>query len=334
MTIAAHRYEIFINAPRQRVWDALVGEADTVRYFHGTRFESTFEPGAPFVNRIVATGREATEGVIEVCDPPNRLVYTWHVLYDATMSAEPPGRVEWTLVDANPEGTVTRVTLRHGDLALSPATWRHVELGWVGIIDGLKTLLETGQPLPPIDDDPDELDGAGDAADDVRGGWHRAQAVGAHNSIWELLDGRDLTPDDADELLARAYASAYHWRRAAGGGPINTARAAYMIAKAHTVLGHGDMALRSVERYAVLLDAAGEAAADFDRVYLDEGRARALAAAGRMDEAAAALALARSRPVADADDRAIVDADLAAGPWFGLARIGSDHRLEDGVAER
>jgi uncharacterized protein YndB with AHSA1/START domain len=329
MTIAAHRYEIFINAPRQRVWDALAGEADTVRYFHGTRFESTFEPGARFVNRIVAADREAAEGVIEVCDPPNRLVYTWHVLYDAAMAAEPPGRVEWTLVDANPEGTVTRVTLRHGDLALSPVTWRNVELGWVGILDSLKSLLETGQPLPPIDDQPG---GAGGVADDVPGEWHRAQGVIANNSIWELLDGRDLSPDDADELLTRAYAAAYHWRRATGGGPINIARAAYMIAKAHTVLGHADMALRSIERYAALLDAADDATADFDLAYLDEGRARALAAAGRLGEAASALALARSRPISDPEDRAIVESDLASGPWFGLEAVGSDG-LEQRIPE-
>ncbi len=328
MAIAAHRYEIFINAPRQRVWDALVGETDTVRYFHGTRFESTFEPGAPFVNRIIAANRVAAEGLIEVYDPPHRLVYTWHVLYDAEMAAEPPGRVDWTLVDANPEGTVTRVTLRHGDLALSPVTWRSVELGWVGILDSLKTLLETGQPLPPIDDQPD---GSRGVADDVTGAWHRAQAVAANNSIWELLDGSGPTADDADDLLACAYASAYHWKRASGGGAINVARAAYMIAKAHTVLGQSEMALRAIERYAVLLDAAGDAAADFDLVYLDEGRARALAAAGRLGEAASALADARSRPVSDPEDRTIVESDLASGPWFGLDAAGSDG-LEQGLA--
>ena len=38
---AAHVYEIFIKAPRERVWQALIAEADTVQYFHGTRFEST-----------------------------------------------------------------------------------------------------------------------------------------------------------------------------------------------------------------------------------------------------------------------------------------------------
>ena len=101
MTATAHRYEIYIRAPRQRVWDALVAPDDTVRYFHGTRFESTFEPGATFVNRIVEADRPAAEGVIETFDPPHRLVYTWRVLYDADMAEEPPGRVEWTLTPAN-----------------------------------------------------------------------------------------------------------------------------------------------------------------------------------------------------------------------------------------
>lgn len=311
MAATAHLYEIFIKAPRQRVWDALTAEADTVQFFHGTRFESTFEPGAPFVNRIVAADWPAADGVIEECDPPNRLVYTWHVLYDAAMAAEPPGRVEWTLTDANAEGTITRVTLRHGDLALSPTTWLAVKLGWVGVLDNLKTLLETGAPMGDVDD-------AATDVPDVEGQWHRTQAVDANNSIWELLDGRELTTDDADELLQRAYAAAYHWQRAARSGPINAARSAYMIAKAHVVLRQTDMALHWVGRYAILLAAAGDAAADFDHAYLHEIRARAFALAGRADEAAAELAAARAHPIADDEDRTIVESDLAAGPWFGV----------------
>lgn len=311
MAATAHLYEIFIKAPRERVWDALTAEADTTQYFHGTRFESTFEPGAPFVNRIVAADRPAAEGVIEECDPPNRLVYTWHVLYDEEMAAEPAGRVEWTLTDANAEGTITRVTLRHGDLALSPKTWLAVKLGWVGILDNMKTLLETGTPMGEVDD-------AAEDVNDVEGQWHRTQAIAAHNSIWELLDGRELGADEADELLRRAYAAAHHWQRAARGGPVNMARAAYMVAKAHTVLRQTDMALHWVGRYATHLDAAGDAAADFDHACLHEIRARAYALAGRVAEAADELAMARAHPVADDEDRAIVQADLRQGPWFGL----------------
>lgn len=314
MAATAHLYEIFIKAPRQRVWDALIKEEDTVRYFHGTRFESTFEPGAPYVSRMVANGAPAVDGVIEEFDPPNRLVMTWRFLYDEAMAAEPHGRVEWLLADANADGTVTRVTVRHGDLSQSPKTWQAVKLGWVGVLDNLKTLLETGEPMGEVD-----TAGPDGATDDAEAQWHRTQGITANNSIWELLDGRELSADDGDELLARAYASVYHWKRAARSGPINQARGAYMIAKAHTVLGQVDMAVHWIDRYAVLLAEAGDAAADFDHAYLHEGRARAYALAGRTDEARADLAAARAYPVTDEEDRKIYEADLAQGPWFGLA---------------
>lgn len=312
MTVTtAHRYEIFVAAPRQRVWDALLGEEFTTKYFHGTRFESTFEPGARFVNRIVESGAPAVDGTIEVIEPPTRLVYTWHVLYDATMAAEPPGRVEWVLADANEAGTVTRVTLRHGDLAFSPATWRHVQLGWVAIIDGMKTLLETGRPMPPVDDETSEERSEVDAA------WHRREAAAANNAAFELLDGRELDVESAATLMDRVHAASYHWALADGATPLHLARAAYLVGKATAAIGRGGEALVHADRYERLLEEAPDAA-DFDRAYAHELRARALAAAGRIGEAREERRRAEEFEIADEDDRAIVLGDLAAGPWFGV----------------
>ena len=315
MAATVHLYEVFIRAPRERVWQALVDPDDTVRYFHGTRFDSTFEPGAPFRNVIVDGNVLAVDGVVETFEPPHRLAITWHVDYDPQMAAEPPGRVEWTLTPANDDGTVTRVTLRHADLALSPLTWAHVKLGWVAIVDSLKSLLETGEPLPPVDDGPDAT-----GAEEIEGNWHRAQAVTANNSVWELLDGRDHDADGADELLQRAYAAAYHWRRATGSTAVNMARASWLVSRAHAVLGHGDVALHHARRVADFLQRAGSAAADFDHGYAYEARARALAAAGRMDEAREAYRRAATITVADAQDRSIYENDLATEPWFGMER--------------
>lgn len=315
LTATVHLYEIFIRAPRERVWQALTDPDDTVRYFHGTRFDSTFEPGAPFHNVIVDGEVLAVDGVVETFEPPHRLVITWHVNYDPEMAAEPPGRVEWTLTPANDEGTVTRVTLRHADLALSPVTWGHVKLGWVAIVDSLKSLLETGEPLPAVDDDDDAT-----GAEEIEGNWHRAQAVIANNSVWELLDGRHHDADEADELLQRAYAAAYHWRRARGSTAVNMARSSWLVSRAHAVLGHGDVALHHAGRVADHLERAGSAAADFDHGYAYEARARALACSGRMDEAREAYRRAATITVADAQDRSIYETDLAAEPWFGLER--------------
>ncbi|HZX56621.1 MAG TPA: hypothetical protein VFE86_18170, partial [Ilumatobacteraceae bacterium] len=51
--------------------------------------------------------------------------------------------------------------------------------------------------------------------------------------------------------------------------------------------------------------------ADFDLAYAHEARARALKALGDSNAAAESWDLARSVPIADAEDQAILDADLA-----------------------
>ena len=48
MAATVHLYEIFIRASCQQVWDALTDPGNTVRFFHGTRFESSGTVGEPF----------------------------------------------------------------------------------------------------------------------------------------------------------------------------------------------------------------------------------------------------------------------------------------------
>lgn len=158
------------------------------------------------------------------------------------------------------------------------------------------------------------------AEDAVDAATHRRLAIDANNSVWELLDGRVHSPEEVDELLSRAYAAAYHWQRAADRGPENAARASWLLSRCHVVLGHGELALHHADRTALVVDEAG--LRDFDLGYAHEARARALACLGRLDEATRELELARSVEVADAEDRAIFDGDLAAEPWFGLAPSG------------
>ena len=61
------------------------------------------------------------------------------------------------------------------------------------------------------------------------GDLHRRQGIDAFNSVWELLDGREYTPSEVDELLSRAYASFYHWQRATGREPKNDARGSWLL---------------------------------------------------------------------------------------------------------
>ena len=298
MAITKHVYQIFIKATPEAVWEAIVEPSWTRRYFHGTSFDSPPVKGEPY-RTTIADGRPAVDGVIEELDPPNRLVMTWHVLYDAAMSEEPPSRVEW-IVEPMGEG-LTRLRLEHGDLALSPLTWASVKDGWVYVLDGLKTVIETGESLPALTAELQPIE-------DTDGEWHRTQGIECNNSTWEMIEA-DRTPENDEEMLRRAYASTYHWARAARRVPANDARGAWLLAKVQLLAGQPQLSLRYADRCLEVCKQYG--LADFDLAYAYEARARALKAVGDDIAAGESWDLAKSVPIADAEDQAILDADLA-----------------------
>ncbi|MEY2445551.1 MAG: hypothetical protein QOE00_2131 [Ilumatobacteraceae bacterium] len=301
MAITKHVYQIFVKATPEQVWEAITDPTWTRRYFHGTAFDSPPIAGERFRTSL-ADGRPAVDGTIEEMDPPKRLVMTWHTLYDTAMSEEPPSRVEW-MIDVVGDG-LTRVRLEHGDLALSPLTWANVKDGWVYVLDGLKTVIETGESLPPITAELTTID-------DAAGEWHRSQGIECNNSAWEMIEA-ERNPENDEEMLRRAYASSYHWARAARRGPANDARGAWLLAKVQLLVGQPQLSLRYADRCMSICEENG--LADFDLAYAHEARARALKALGDDIGAAQSWEMANSVPIADADDKAILAADLAVGP--------------------
>jgi uncharacterized protein YndB with AHSA1/START domain len=138
-------YQVFIQASPDRVWDAITKPEFTERYFYGTRASYDLRPGGRYLS--VAADDEANEmvdGEVVELDPPHRLVQTWRFLYDPELQAEGYTRVTWEIEEG--EGGVTKLTVSH-DLESAPKTAEHVAGGWMFILSGLKTLLETGRPL-------------------------------------------------------------------------------------------------------------------------------------------------------------------------------------------
>ncbi len=297
-----HVHRVYIRASAEAVWRGIVDPAFTRQYFHDTSFDQPPQAGQPY-RTTMSNGDPAIDGIIEVCEPPRRLVQTWHVLYDTAMSDEPPSRVEWTITDAG-DGLV-RLDVVHGDLALSPLTWAAVKDGWPVLLHSLKTLLETGEPLP------DQTMNLPEASSDPAGDWHRAQGLECHNGVWEMVSA-ERTPGNDEELLRRAYASAYHWQRAARRTPVNEVRALYMLSKAHLLVGNVELALRYAD--ACMAATLEQGLQDFDLAYAHEARARALGARGSTAESMVEWAAAQAVPVVDPEDREIVEADFADAP--------------------
>jgi len=185
--------------------------------------------------------------------------------------------------------------------------------GWRPIIDGLKTLLETGEPLGPVEDD--RVDDAVEPVD-LTAEEHRERGIETFNATWTYIGMPERGPEDDEAMIRTAYASAYHWSHAARRLPVNDARGEWLLARVHTIARRPEGALHHAERCAAIVSANG--IDGFDLAYAHEAKARADALVGRLDEARAELEAARAVTVADDEDRKILDADLADGPWFGL----------------
>ena len=138
-------YHIFIRATPEQIWDAITKPEFTAKYFYGSIVETSGEMGTA-IKHYAPDGLTlwSDDHIIE-SDPPHRLVHSWTALYDPELAVEPPTRVTWEL-DEQPGG-VTKVTLVHDDLDGSPKTAAHVAGGWMFILSGLKTVLETGTAL-------------------------------------------------------------------------------------------------------------------------------------------------------------------------------------------
>ena len=135
-------YQVFIRATPNQIWEAITTPEFTARYFHGARITVTPE-------RLRSIGTDdslwAEEAVSEY-DPPRRLVHSWRSLYDPDLGAEPASRVTWEIESV--DGGVCSLTVVHDQLEGSPRTAASVAgPGWMFVLSGLKTLLETGEPL-------------------------------------------------------------------------------------------------------------------------------------------------------------------------------------------
>jgi uncharacterized protein YndB with AHSA1/START domain len=135
-------YQVFIKATPERIWDAITRPEFTTRYFHGAYVENTAE-------LHVARGPEGEDwgtGPTFEFDPPRRLVHEWRSLYDPDLAGEEASRVTWEIEPQ--EGGVCILTVVHDRLDASPRTAESVSgAGWMHVLSGMKTLLETGEPL-------------------------------------------------------------------------------------------------------------------------------------------------------------------------------------------
>jgi uncharacterized protein YndB with AHSA1/START domain len=134
-------YVTWIQAPVQRVWDALKDAELTKQYWGVHKNVSDWKVGSEWQHvDYDDASKVAVHGKILVHEPPSKLSFTWQ---SARTPDSAPTVVTFTLQEAF---GATKLTLIHE--GLPDARGGQVVEGWSAILSSLKTLLETGKPMP------------------------------------------------------------------------------------------------------------------------------------------------------------------------------------------
>lgn len=149
MPDTTQRIQLAIRATPEAIWDALTNGETTPAYYLGYVAHLELAAGRPY--RYTADGADVITGQVVAVDPGRELAMTFHGHWDEAVDALPESRVTFTLAEpAMPMPGVTILACVHAELPDSELA-RDIGQGWVVILSGLKTLLETGAPMTSPD---------------------------------------------------------------------------------------------------------------------------------------------------------------------------------------
>lgn len=134
---------VYIAAPAEEVWPWLVEPERTRRYSLCYLAETPDTVGAPIAYLSNLGGHVVVEGMIEELVPGRKLVHTYQFQEEYP---EPPSRVSLELLRYG--DAMCCLQLRHEGLVPGGSTLGSVSTSWDVILSSLKTLIETGRPLP------------------------------------------------------------------------------------------------------------------------------------------------------------------------------------------
>jgi uncharacterized protein YndB with AHSA1/START domain len=137
-------YVTYIAASPEMVWKALL-DGEFTRQYWGHENVSEWTSGSSWEHRRGdAAGTVAILGEVLEARPPHRLVITWADPADRTRN----DRHSRVTFDIEQVAEMVRLTVTHDDLEAGSGMERRITQGWPRVLSSLKSLLETGRPLP------------------------------------------------------------------------------------------------------------------------------------------------------------------------------------------
>ncbi|WP_410674944.1 ArsR/SmtB family transcription factor [Amycolatopsis sp. cmx-4-68] len=150
-------YTTYISTTPEKLWQALTEPAFTRQYW-GVSFETDWTTGSPMTWEERGAKTSDPEQVVLESDPYRRLSYAWHTftadwakaagIDDETLAKlqrESRTKVTFTL---EPHGEMVKLSVLHDGFDPGSTVLEMCSQGWPALLSSLKTLLETGAPLP------------------------------------------------------------------------------------------------------------------------------------------------------------------------------------------
>jgi uncharacterized protein YndB with AHSA1/START domain len=131
-----------IKSDAATVWKGLTDPAMIKKYFFGTDAKSDWKKGSPIVFTGSWEGKEYVDkGTILDIDPPKFVKYNYWSSFSGTPDV--PENYANITYKLSPKGKETELVVTQDGIATEEAR-EHSEKNWVGVLDGLKKLLEQG----------------------------------------------------------------------------------------------------------------------------------------------------------------------------------------------
>jgi uncharacterized protein YndB with AHSA1/START domain len=140
-------YVTYIRTTAEKLWDALLKPEFTRVYWFGIWQDCAWKQGSSW-KMMHPDGRVTDAGEVLEIEKPKRLVLKWRNEFRPELKAE--GFSRCTIeIEPSPQGM--KLTITHEIDKDESKLIEAVSGGWPRIVSSLKTLLETGQPMPSTD---------------------------------------------------------------------------------------------------------------------------------------------------------------------------------------
>ena len=144
MAKSTYLYVSYIRTTPEKLWKALTDPEFTKQYWFGMRSESEWRPGSSW-KLVAGDGKVWDAGEVVEAQPPKRLVLRWQHQNKPELKAEGP---TLCTMELEPGAGAVKLTITHTIERESSKVIEAVSGGWPKILSNLKSLLETGHPLP------------------------------------------------------------------------------------------------------------------------------------------------------------------------------------------